>query len=220
MTFETSHTVVEAELLESSLRSGAVVLEAGCGRTTRLGSYRSRIARLVGADLDNSAGQENEALDEFHHIDVSAPLPFEDAYFDLIYGNFVVEHLAAPEAAFRHWRRVLRPDGALLLVTSNVSNPLLASARLLPQAVRVWAKRAGPGAVERDVFPTPYRTNTPGRLSASLTAARFTPADLRFVATLHRYAGNRQTLRRALVALERRLPAHRRSTIVALARPV
>jgi ubiquinone/menaquinone biosynthesis C-methylase UbiE len=214
VSYETSHTEVEARLLQRALApGGASVLDAGCGRTTRLAGYRSSISRLVGVDLDDAAGAENEALDEFVVADC-ARLPFDDGTFDLVYSNFVVEHLQSPHAAFHEWRRVLRPDGSLVFLTSNSANPYLAVARMLPQRVRIAAKRLGPGAAERDVFPAVYRANTPARLAMLLAAAGFSPVDVHYVATLHRYAGARRVLARFFEALERALPATRRSTIV------
>jgi SAM-dependent methyltransferase len=219
MPFETSHTEVEARLLEEALRPGARVLEAGCGRTTRLSTLRERISELVGVDLDEAAGRENEALDRFIVADLCAPLPFANGSFDVVYANFVVEHLPEPEEAFREWRRVLRRDGALVLLTSNRANPMLAAARLVPQRLRVALKRAGPGAEERDVFPAVYRANTPRRLRRQLAEAGFAPVQVTLVATLHRYAGDRQRFAAALRSAERVLPARMRSTIVAWYRP-
>lgn len=91
--------------------------------------------------------------------DLCARLPFEDATFDLVYASFVVEHLDDPGAAFREWRRVLR-DGAVLVVTPNMANPLMRAAAAVPQKMRVTLKRLGPGVEPRDVFPAPYRANT------------------------------------------------------------
>ena len=202
-------------MLADALRPGYRVLEAGCGRTTRLAGHRDRIGRLVGVDLDAAAGAENAALDEFAIADLCRSLPFEDGAFDVVYANFVVEHLAAPEAAFREWRRLLRPQGELVLLTSNRANPVLAVATLAPERLRTALKRAGAGVLERDVFPTRYRANTPGRLASLLRGAGFSPVEVHHVATLHRYAERKPALAALLRALERCLPSPLRSTIVA-----
>lgn len=217
--FESSHTAVEARFLDRALRPAACALDAGCGRTSRLERYRDRLAELVGVDLDSNAGAANEALDRFVCADLCERLPFDDASFDLVYANFVVEHLADPQTALREWRRVLRRDGALILLTSNRANPLMAVATLLPRRVRVSLKRAGAGVAERDVIRTHYAANTPRRLADLLAQAGFRPVEVSYVAGLHRYAEQKPSLARVLLALERALPQGLRATIVAWYRP-
>jgi SAM-dependent methyltransferase len=212
---ETDHTIVERRLLDSVLRPGTVALDAGCGRTTRLRHYRDRIERLVGIDADEPAGRENPYIDEFVPADLDAPLPFSDDTFGLVYANFVVEHLAEPEQAFREWRRVLRPEGVLVLVTTNRSSPFMALAARLPEGVRLMIKRRGAGAVERDVYPTHYLANTPTRLERVAHAAGFQAVELVMVGTLHRYGARFLGVGAVLRAAERLLPPSRRSTIVA-----
>lgn len=216
---ETDHTLAERRVLDAALAPGAVALDAGCGRTTRLRNYRDRIARLVGVDVDESAGRENPYVDEFVRADLDGPLPFADGSFDLVYANFVVEHLERPEWTFAEWRRVLRPNGHLVLVTSNRANPLMALADRMPARVRLAIKRRGAGAAERDVYPTRYEANTPARLARVAAGAGFEPVSVELVGTLHRYGARIPGLGPLLKVLERTFPAKRRSTIVAGYRP-
>jgi ubiquinone/menaquinone biosynthesis C-methylase UbiE len=215
MSFETSHTAVESRLLDDALPPRARVLEIGCGRTTRLRDRRAAIAELIGVDVDVEAGRENPMLDRFVAADCCATLPFADDRFDLVYANFVVEHLARPRAAFTEWRRVLRPRGALVVITSNIANPVMRAAHLLPQHARVAVKRHSAGAEERDVFPAVYRANTPDALDATLRTCGFSPVAMCMVATLHRYAGAHRACAAILREAEHALPSRRRSTIVA-----
>ena len=73
------HVALERRLLDAALVPQAYVLEAGCGRTTRLAGYRDRIARLVGVDVDEEAGRQNSVLDEFVVADLCRRLPFDGA---------------------------------------------------------------------------------------------------------------------------------------------
>ncbi|MGH3105033.1 MAG: class I SAM-dependent methyltransferase [Gaiellaceae bacterium] len=212
---ETDHTRVERRLLDEALQPGTVALDAGCGRTTRLCDYRDRIVRLVGVDSDEAAGRENPYLDEFVPADLDGSLPFGDDSFDLVYANFVIEHLEHPDRAFAEWRRVLRPGGRLVLLTSNRASPLMAAADMLPERVRLAIKRRGAGAAERDVYRTRYLANTPQRLASIAASAGFQPVSVDYVATLHRYGARLPGAKWPLVAAERAVPSARRSTIVA-----
>ena len=207
--------LVEQRLLEEALSPGSAALDAGCGRTTRLRDYRDRIDRLVGVDNDEAAGRENPYVDEFVRADLGERLPFADDSFDVVYANFVVEHLERPEEVFREWRRVLRPGGRLVLLTSNRSSPLIALGVRLPQSLRLGIKRCGAGAEERNVYPTCYLANTPDRLTAVANGAGFQPVAMELVGTAHRYGARVPGMSSILRTVERNMPAERRSTIVA-----
>jgi SAM-dependent methyltransferase len=222
---EKSLVACEREVLRRSLhRPAERVLEAGCGRrdsrADSLAMPELGVRTVVGVDLDAEAGRANNGLDEFVAADLSGSLPFPAGAFDLIYASFVVEHLEAPELAFREWRRVVRDDGAVLVVTPNMANPFMRLGASLPQRVRVELKRRGPGVAARDVFPSPYRANTVRALRRVAAASAFSVREVRYVATLHRYAGDRRLLRTLLLGAEALLRAERRSTLVVSLRPL
>ena len=99
-------------------RSGLVVLDAGCGTggtTARLRRY----GRVVGVDLAWEALQPARGRGLDGHLargDIQR-LPFGDACFDAATSFEVVYHLgvANDQAALAELRRVLKPDGVLLL---------------------------------------------------------------------------------------------------------
>jgi SAM-dependent methyltransferase len=222
---ETSLVECERKLLRRCLsRPAQRVLEAGCGRrdsrADSLAIPELGIRTVVGVDMDVDAGLANRGLDEFFAADLCASLPFPAETFDLVYACFVVEHLEEPASAFREWRRVVRGDGAVLVVTPNLANPLMRLAARLPHGARLLLKRLGPGVDPRDVFPTPYRANTASQIRLIAAASAFAVCELHHVATLHRYAGDRRLMRGLLLASEAVLPAERRSTLVVLLRPV
>ena len=120
--------LVEAEHLAryrwaSRLAAGRRVLDAGCGTgygTMMLAAAAARTA--TGVDISEAAvGSARETLGdagELHVADIAA-LPFEDASFDLVVCFEAIEHVPDPEAALDELRRVLVPDGLLLVSSPN-----------------------------------------------------------------------------------------------------
>jgi SAM-dependent methyltransferase len=98
--------------------AGRDVLEvgAGTGLLTRLlaprGGYRSYVASDVSAPMLAVAASLVDADVEFVEADIRK-LPLEDAAFDLVIGSLTP--LQEVEAGFTEARRVLRPNGELLI---------------------------------------------------------------------------------------------------------
>jgi SAM-dependent methyltransferase len=176
--------------------------------------YRDRIGELIGVDIDGSACRSNRSLDRAIVADLCGRLPFSGGSFDLVYSNFVIEHLDDPAAAFDEWRRILRAGGALILLTSNRASPAVALGSLIPHGSRLNLKRAGAGVAEEDVIATRYRANTPWRLETLLARSGFSPIEVETVAGLHRYLERAPKLAVVARTIERRFPSKLRSTIV------
>jgi ubiquinone/menaquinone biosynthesis C-methylase UbiE len=110
-----------AALLESRIRPGALVLDAGCGAG-------SGSALLAGAEaavhaVDSSHADVVRSRDTCPDLKaVTADvcqLPYRDGRFDLVISSHVLEHLAQPELYLSEIRRVLAPGGLLWLATPN-----------------------------------------------------------------------------------------------------
>jgi len=99
------------------------VLDAGCGPGHTALAFAPRVAAVVGVDLTEEmldqarrlAAGHDIANVTFEHGDVEA-LAFPDASFDLATSRFSAHHYPHPRQAMRELARVLRPEGALLLV--------------------------------------------------------------------------------------------------------
>ena len=100
------------------------VLDVACGEGYGSALLASRAAKVTGADIALSAveharkryaGVANLA---FRQADCAA-LPFADSSFDALVSFETIEHIAAQEAFLDEIRRVLRPDGLLILSCPN-----------------------------------------------------------------------------------------------------
>lgn len=110
-------------LWAGKLVPGRNVLDAGCG--VGYGSSilaRAGAERVVGIDLDPEAVAATNALGERQVEAVRGDvrqLPFEDAEFDVVVCFETIEHIEEGDAALREFRRVLAPDGLLVVSSPN-----------------------------------------------------------------------------------------------------
>jgi ubiquinone/menaquinone biosynthesis C-methylase UbiE len=168
------------------LAPDGVALDVGCGRGTQaedpvrvrreLRILRGHCARVIGIDVDPVAA-ENEFIDEFRPIPADLSWPMEDASVDLALADFVVEHVADPDAFFAEAARVIKPGGYMCMRTINVHSYLGIASRAVPSRLHAATlKRAHPARQSQDVFPTVYRCNTRKRLAAAFDAHGFDAA--------------------------------------------
>jgi methionine biosynthesis protein MetW len=107
-------------------RPGARLLDLGCGD----GQWTIEVARHSGADavhgvevMENAAAAARARGVEVLVADLSSGLaPLEDASFDVIHSNQVIEHVRDTDCFLREVRRLLRPDGYALISTNNLSS--------------------------------------------------------------------------------------------------
>lgn len=102
---------------------GKRLLEIGCADGTQL--HRLRSAGWMVAGVDTAKGPVARARARYN-LDVFCgelhEAKFPDAYFDVIIGGMVLEHLHDPLGCMREARRILKPDGLLLVATPNIDS--------------------------------------------------------------------------------------------------
>jgi SAM-dependent methyltransferase len=199
-------------------QSDAVVLDAGCGRVSALVPFRSRIAELVGVDIEVPETAP-PWLDRFVRADLCTDTDaFPPATFDAILSSFTVEHFDDPAAAFRTLAAWLRPGGSIVITTVNRAHPFVNAYLSLPGLVGRPLQRlvkAGPMDAHRLVG----RCNTPALLRAALQQAGL--VDIEVATTDHLARAWARRLPTFIAGVAGDLVAHpfpaRRSTIVARA---
>ena len=113
-------------------------------------------ASVCGVDLDPRV-VDNPMLDEGRIANADG-IPYEDARFDVVFSDNVLEHLDEPLQVFLEVARVLKPGGVFLFKTPNLWHYMPTIARLTPHWFHQYVNRLR-GRAEVDTFPTRYRAN-------------------------------------------------------------
>ncbi len=176
-------TIHFALRVQSLLQHSNVVLDVGCGRGARaedpspirrqMQDFRGPGRTVIGIDVDPGAAA-NPWLNEFRPIVDTAHWPVNNAEIDLIYSDYVLEHVEDPNSFFCEAYRVLKPGGYICLRTPNFYGCASIASWLIPNRLHArvlsWLK---PSIESRDVFPTVYRCNTRRRLKNTMLRQGF-----------------------------------------------
>ena len=150
------------DMLRSAIdRHGRDILEVGPGLTNPTSLLLSEQAtRFDGLDIDPRA-RGNTWLNAVH-IYEGREFPIEDAQYDLIVADYVMEHVEDPALMFREVARVLRPGGGFVLRTPNNWHYVAIISRFSPHWVHVKTAHAARNHTDAkaDPYPTFYRANT------------------------------------------------------------
>lgn len=136
--------------------------------------------RIVGIDVVAGDVLRNPYVHEKVLGNILA-LPFQDASFNLVTAQMVVEHLEAPPKLLREVKRVLRPGGKFVFLTPNYLNYQVFGASLLPDGMKKRIVRHFEGRTEADIFKTHYRMNTAVRVREMAERSGFSVETLRMV---------------------------------------
>ena len=105
-------------LLLSAARPGETVLDLGCGAGRFVHALNSAGARAIGVEIANAAlerARTNAPGADLRLVAPDGSLPLDHGEVDLVWCSEVLEHVADTAHVLLEIRRVLRPQGRLLV---------------------------------------------------------------------------------------------------------
>lgn len=111
-------------VMVSAWVKGKVVLDAACGEGYGSAFLAEHAERVIGVDVSPSAvahaRSKYTGKTNLEYVEASATaIPLSDASVDMVVSFETIEHLQEQEAMLAEFRRVLRPDGVLVLSAPN-----------------------------------------------------------------------------------------------------
>jgi ubiquinone/menaquinone biosynthesis C-methylase UbiE len=163
------------------------VLDIGCGRKSDIGRYlkeHDTHALIHGADLDEYS-LKNKDVDQLFICD-AADMPFEDGSYDVVFSQFLLEHVQDSQKTVDSIARVTAPGGLATLIIPNPTSPASTVAKLTPYQFHVFFKREVQkyDNVSEDTFPTFFAFKSVKNLEKEMALAGFTNVESFYVAEM------------------------------------
>jgi len=112
-----------ARFVKKALKSvdapSVAILDVGCGAGDLLASLRKQGHSAIGMDVSHSALRSAKELDVPGVHGSYRQAPFQDQIFDVVMMFHVLEHIPDPDAAIAGARKLLKPNGRLLIQVPN-----------------------------------------------------------------------------------------------------
>jgi SAM-dependent methyltransferase len=140
---------------------GVRILDVGCGTGTNL-TELSRFGRVEGVDTESAAVEFCRSRGWSVGLSAGVGLPFDDGSFEVVTLLDVIEHVDEDRALLAEARRVLAPNGIVLIT--------------VPAYNWMWGRQ--------DEIAHHKRRYTRGRLARALTGAGLEPLQLSYFNTL------------------------------------
>ena len=202
--------------INALLHPDMVAIDLGAGRGCQFddtNGYRrgllriqGKVSKVVGVDVD-PAVLTNTFVDEAKVYD-GRRLPLDDASADLIYSDWVLEHIEDPTAFAAEVDRVLKVGGWFCARTPTSHSLTALGSRIVPNrhhAQALQAVQAGERKAE-DVFPAFYRLNTFGALRKFFPAALWNNFSYTYTPSPAYYFGKTYIARMMAAALYAKQP--------------
>jgi len=117
-----SYKLIKKLVSESASYQKSRMLDVGCGDGSFIRQFQDK-CQIFGLDRSKKAIEKvNELGLNGIKLNISSEkFPFENEYFEIVYMGDVIEHLLNPDFAIMEIKRVLKPEGFLILSTPNLA---------------------------------------------------------------------------------------------------
>lgn len=170
------------DTLQRHASAGMRLLHIGCGHDlNKITEQYTDRCTVVGVDPDLEAIRRYPS--EAWHADAES-LPFQDRTFDLVFSEYVLEHLSNPRPVFSEVARVLRDGGRFVSLAPNFWSYKSLAAYVTPHGfheVAVKALRRDTKRETKDVYPTVFKANSSHALKRLAHDCGFVLEALEFV---------------------------------------
>src|SRR5262245_50178357 len=119
------------EMIGRTLRTGDVVLDAGCGHQSLVPQGDHVPFLIIGFDSVWADIRQNRSV----HLGLVSDIghvPLRSESVDIVICNMVLEHLPEPDMVFGELSRLLRKGGHLIVMTPSIFNIVTIVNRLIP----------------------------------------------------------------------------------------
>ena len=150
--------VVFEKILKANLSENKIWVDIGCGENGNVYEFGKLTKYAFGIDLICYSDRYDAPL-VMGNID---QLPLKSNSVDLVTLRFVIEHIENTKALMNEVYRVLRSNGRLLILTTNLLCPYIFISNALPFFLKKTLIQRIFEAKKEDVLPTYHKMNTPG----------------------------------------------------------
>lgn len=101
------------------------ILDIGCYDGTFLSLIKNRSNNFFGLEASDWGVKESEKKGlevEQYFFDDKSPIPYADNFFDVIAAGEIIEHIYDTDYFLEEIRRILKPNGKLILSTPNIAS--------------------------------------------------------------------------------------------------
>lgn len=131
------------KLIESN--DFSVLLNLGAGKSTVIeGTLNTNVAtRFICDRLDISDCKvSNQVVRNCFRLSVESMIGVSSEEYDIVFSNYVLEHVKHIENAIREIYRVLKPNGVFLATVPNPKAPEFLLARVTPLSFHKWTRNS------------------------------------------------------------------------------